>query len=194
MDGSSGGVFTRLQLPPSSYPDLTLTISAWAKINGPTADSCDQAVVACFDAYEGGYWPGFGYNNDGDWFIQVGNNSVDTEIPADIGGGWHNVVVVYTPTEAKFYCDGSLAYTYTSSPAWGSYGGSSGNLTIGYDATGSHTEGSSDDYGFNWFNGEINEVDVWSSALSESDGGVDDIAALYNSGIGITSGYPQHRA
>ncbi len=196
LNGSSGGVYTNLTLPSSAYPNLNLTISAWIKIDGTTSDTSGKNIVASFDSYEGRNSPGVGYANNGNWFVEVGNTIWNTTQPAAMSGGWHNVVVVFSsssPNYVRFYYDGVLKATDTTAPNWGSASGVSGHLTIGYDAASSGTELIDGFWqnGFSWVNGAINEVNVWNTALSMDDNGSDDIAALYNSGIGITSGQPR---
>ena len=96
LNGYNGGMSTNLQLPASAYPNLTLTIAhGWqSTARRPTRQT--KSIVAAFDGFEGGYWPGLGYINGGDWFLQVGHGHVRHGRAGRHDSGRHNVVAVFT--------------------------------------------------------------------------------------------------
>jgi hypothetical protein len=83
-------------------------------------------------------------------------------------GNWHHVVVTYDQSTAtvRGYTDGSLSETHTNKS-----GGTNSNIqTIGASTTGSYP-----------FNGQIDEVGVWNTVLTDGTGGtVNQIAEIYN--------------
>ena len=86
-------------------------------------------------------------------YFQINNGSQWCGTSAtDLQRTWHYVVGVYDGTALKIYIDGMLR---NSKPQPGSIGTSPDNLTIG-----------SEDGTKNYFNGTIDEVRIWSRALS----------------------------
>ena len=80
-------------------------------------------------------------------------------------GSWHNVVTVQAGTSLTVYLNGTSIFSATVSAVdsgWGS------NFTIGKWSGGN----------FNFMNGHIDEVALFTSALSASD-----VTAIYNSGV-----------
>ena len=174
VDGDGGGVHTSLQLDPVSTPSMT--ISAWVRIDGPTSDtSTYNSVAGCFDGADGGFWPGFGFDSSGQWYVQAGDSTWGTGVSADTtGGGWHFVAAVFSATDIQFYYDGALV-SRGSPGNWGTYASAGGGFTIGYDAASGSPQG---------FNGAINDVGVWQSALNGTQ-----MSQLWNNGIGIGANY-----
>ncbi len=175
LDSADGGINTDLT---ASYPEMT--IRAWVRIDGWTDNG---EIVDCFDGSGGGFWPGVGYSPGGDWYVQTGDGSWDTGIPAQLAnpalgnGGWNHISVVFTSSNIFFYYNDMPAVSLGSAGDWGAFGGSSSGLTIGYDGT--------DGYPLN-VDAAIQEVDVWSTDLTPTEE-----SQLYNNGVVLTSGYPE---
>jgi hypothetical protein len=88
-------------------------------------------------------------------------------------GAWHNLVVSYTASSgsASFYVDGSFINTATGLET------SIANCTSAF-MIGAQGAGGGSPAGY--FNGSIDEVGVWSKALSDSEA-----ESLYNLGYGF---------
>ena len=100
--------------------------------------------------------------------------NVNYDLTTDIkDGNWHHVVVTYDQSEAtvKGYTDGSLSETHTNKSA-----GTTNNIqTIGASKTGST----------GYFNGELDEVAIFNTALSASK-----IQQIYDA-TAVVDGVPQ---
>jgi hypothetical protein len=112
----------------------------------------------------------------------IGSCALDISSPTDYRStnAWHNIIGTYDGTNVTLFFDGSQVSTTTTSVP------STTSSTHGDDATiGRRTLGGASLH----FNGEIDEVAVWSSVLSGSN-----ITSVYNSGSAgnITSLNPVH--
>lgn len=109
-------------------------------------------------------WPGGGNNEN--ILFNVGNSNVVTNADLLGDGAWHHIVGVKSGSTLYIYVDGSL----DKSGAFGSTVLYSVSTKIG--ARGSVS---------NYFGGTIDEIGVWSRALSSTE-----ITQLYNGGSGIS--------
>lgn len=138
------------------------TISAWLKVSsyptGSVVAFADQSTKIAF-----------GFYNNGSAIISCGDASNTTGIPSGIKTSWtvddwHMVTIVKSGSTYKFYLDGR---------PWSSYGAGNywtmsltNTLTIGCRNNGSYN---------NFYSGQISDLRVYHTALSDSD-----VAELYN--------------
>ena len=149
-----------------------LTVSAWFKILNSSSDS----VIVCRD----------NGNAERNWFIRVNNlGQVSGYIRKsdDSGWGgttissgsydddnWHHVAMVYTPsTSLVLYVDGTPVDTDTTSIT-SSINNDVADLTIGMWSRNPTTP-----WPTNWWDGDIDEVAIWSRALE-----LEDVQTIYN--------------
>ena len=138
-----------------------LSTSSWFKIDaygdgpiilgGHSASPGNEFFVQAFNATS------LRYGHDGNYGTYL-SGSIPT-------GSWHNVVTVQAGTSLTVYVNGTSVGTATVSAVdsgWGS------NFTIGKWSGGA----------YNYLNGLIDEVALFTSALSSSD-----VTAIYNSGV-----------
>ncbi|MFT5522499.1 MAG: autotransporter-associated beta strand protein [Pirellulaceae bacterium] len=149
FDGSSGRVNTAVSLSGLQQ----YTIELWA--NPAAALGNRTGLVGQNDAFE------FGFSNSTN--IQMWNQGAGAiDVGYDTGantGQWVHIVAVGTGTEQRIYIDGAIAGTRSHGALGGNGYGVSGELVnIGgdgiFDATG------------NWFKGAIDDVAIYSTALS----------------------------
>jgi hypothetical protein len=120
-------------------------------------------------------WWTLGVGPSGQLSFEAANGYPTGYIDVKYGSGltdnnWHNVVMVKSGGTVYFYIDNSLV----GSTAW-NYS-ADGSITTNYIGTNYHDGGF---YGY--FNGLIDEVGIWSRALTS-----DEITKLYNNGNGLT--------
>jgi hypothetical protein len=135
-----------------------LSVSAWFKISANSG-----AIFSSGTSGTNGLWLYpydnslflFTVRNGGGEFLSVTPPSLNT---------WHHVCGVLNGSSSVLYIDGSVAATGTL-PALGSSGGDSPSIGSFHNAAG-------------FINGHIDEVAIFTSALSASD-----VTAIYNSGV-----------
>ena len=149
-------------------PTSSLTVSAWVKADSHTNTSSvyDSIYSSSKDAggANGGFvlvnelnkWKCYFYSGTTWYAVESDNNVVD--------GQWYHLASTWDGTTAKLYVNGSVQ-TSTASVS-----------SITYFTTVSAKVGSY--YTGNYFNGLIDEVALFDSALSASD-----ITSMYNSGV-----------
>ncbi|MDP3723212.1 MAG: LamG-like jellyroll fold domain-containing protein [Candidatus Omnitrophota bacterium] len=193
--------YVDLQTLPIASGDA-FTIAGWIKLSASQGDG--RKFFSTLNVREGGvssgatFGVGMGVINTGhdginsnSLFLQTGKGhwswSVSSSPTNSISqtNRWYHVAVTVsnatsTPPTVTFYIDG---VKQTATP-WGD-----GNAAISYGTDhnaarigGSHTPGSPG-YDTNYFNGLIDELAIYPKVLS-----VEEIAALYNGGTGITVG------
>tara|TARA_R100001163_G_scaffold39930_1_gene30293 strand:+ start:202 stop:2097 length:1896 start_codon:yes stop_codon:yes gene_type:complete len=131
---------------------------------------------------------GISYNPSGGYsFLTFGrsnNYTTGAEVvfsTADVNdGNWHHVAITIDTNDYIFYVDGSTAGSGTFSTATGdcSVSTTTSNMQIGSRSTDAGVKGA-----YSLFNGQVDEVAVFTSALSSSD-----ISAIY--GTGSSAGTP----
>lgn len=140
-----------------------LTVEAWIR----TSDATDQ-IIASFDRNE--YWRleingsaagagqiGFGI------FTDVGQLDFSSVSRVD-DGDWHHIAVVYDEGFVGIYIDGNL----DNSTSFGTQFGT-GTTRYGFVGTGSEAAAYNGSRGPNdYFNGDLDEVRIWSLAKSEA--------------------------
>lgn len=155
----------RLQISDASQTGLDLTgsytIAGWIYIN--------TANIPFISKYNGSGHRSWAFQVRGDritMYQGVSSNSHNVSMTIGVGA-WHHAVSTYDATSNRLYVDGSLVGTKTmsgnddsDSPFW-----------IGCDD------------GDAWSNANIDEVGIWTRALS-----LTEIQSLYNSGNGLA--YP----
>lgn len=144
----------------------TFTVEAWVKI--PNGDVGNH-IIASFDRNE--YWR-FEINGDGAGPGQVGLGMLTNGGQIDMGstgtindGNWHHVAAVYDNGTATIYIDGSADGTTTLGTTFGTGNTRYGFLGVGSEAP-DYNNGSGTQGPFNWFEGEMDEVRIWSVARS----------------------------
>jgi len=167
FSGSGNGVV----IPDSAALDglSAMTIAGWYK---PTSNAIGQAVskntsISTQTPFETQFW------NDGNVYcnFNINGNFYGSTFHAYTAGAWVHVVQTYDSAtkQIKMYINGSLVQTVTT--AGGNVKSNSSALYLGSSG------------GNGPFNGLIDEVAIWSRALSGTE-----ISTLYNGGSGVT--YP----
>ena len=165
FNGSSSFLDTNYTLPAIS----AYSISVWLKTS---ATNSQQFVLADFNSVGSGLSVRFtlGFTAANKWYFSLGNGSSNwsdytiNALPYR-DGNWHNIVTVWNGTSVKLYADGNTTpiVDLTSSFAAGTAG------------TSSLVMGRAGDYAGNYWNGSIDQVRIFSSALS-----ITDVADLYD--------------
>lgn len=177
-----------------SYASSTiseLSVEAWIK----TTDAGNQ-IIASFDRSE--YWR-LGINGDGAgngqvcWNIRTSGGILDFGSVTRVDDGeWHHVVGTYNSGVASIYIDGTLDATANRGATIGT-----GVVRFGFIGTGSEATSYNGTRGpSSYFDGEIEELRIWSKALSLAEireqmcqnytGGSVDLEAYFkfNEGVG----------
>jgi len=158
----ASGAFTTVATPANAFSFLPITITAWIK----TSQSAG-AYPGIVTKYLGGSALGYGlalnagrlapwYYADATHFVEPGFSGPNDRFVAD--GLWHQVAFVVDSTSGRSFIDGQLVNTqpwtgapftsYTTEPLrFGTYPGGAGQP----------------------FNGELDEVTLWNTALSGSE-------------------------
>lgn len=139
-----------------------LTVEAWVR----TSSGGDQ-VIASFDRSD--YWR-LEINGDGAGTGQVGFDLLTNAGIIDFGsttrvddGTWHHVAAVYDNGFVGIYIDGVLDASTTQGTTFGS-----GNTRYGFIGVGSEATTYNGTTGpNNYFNGELDQVRIWSVARSQ---------------------------
>jgi len=97
-------------------------------------------------------------------------NSGDDNFYVTTGGGWYHVIMTFDGTNLKLYANGDIKDTNSNS-----------NYST-TDQTGVFTIGRRNDTSSLYYNGKIDEVILWNTALSANA-----VTALYNSGSGLSA-------
>jgi RHS repeat-associated protein len=155
-----------------------LTVSFWMKTSDPGTGH-DAGIVGKWGSSNTGYQ--INTENGGYLFFRLGPD------PDDISnqnttyadhvynnqkvndGTWHLITCTYDGTTARIYIDGSLAADRA--------------ISVSLSNTGDFVAGRFSINTGNYYNGYLDEIGVWSRALSSGD-----VSTLYNSGVG--SAYP----
>jgi hypothetical protein len=164
------GTTSRIALGTAIACPATISISAWVK--KASTGSFKFAIADVNNTSTVGWKFGvndiekvfFGWQTSSNDYRQYySDGTIDTD--------WHHIVVTQTGTDAPiFYIDGSLSNTNTSSGGDGSKPTAQGTA-IGRGGT----------YDGNYWNGAIDEVGIWSRALTSGE-----VMRLYNSGSGLS--------
>jgi len=165
FDGSD-----KINIPDQSHLDLTTTgtISAWIKPSTLTQETYANIVAKSHNTNLGGNAEGISYYlvwRQGDSVIRgqicdgTNSNNVSMDLLDDTI--WHHIAFTWDGSNLKIYLDGNLQ-SVTSQTITGAQA-TNYDLKIGGDAFGS-AGGSNDD-----FKGNIDEVQVWNIALSQSE-------------------------
>lgn len=149
-----------------------ITISAWAYKTDWSTDTASRRILSCTET--GGWQLGFndtsGYVSFPFYKAGVGYY-VAKYSRTNVASGWHLLTGVFDGRYGKFYLDGELKDTVDTGSD-GSIGYHSSNgIFIGVEAGGSETT----PY-INYFDGKIDDVRIYATALSD-----DDIKELYQS-------------
>jgi Concanavalin A-like lectin/glucanases superfamily len=188
FNGSSSYIDAGSSIPTSGLSQLTCSI--WIKFNSIGSSNTQQVFVSKYDNVGGACWL-LGYlNYPGSLGVGFRAAVCSTTSSTDYGvetslapttGTWYHVVMVFDGTQIgnanrlKMYVN-NVQYTLTFTGTIPSVTTTStAKLGIGNDI---YTAGN-----FGFTNGYIDEVGIWSRALS-----VAEINSLYNSGVGKT--YP----
>jgi len=147
----------------NSSTNSALTVEAWIK----TSSGGDQ-IIASFDRNE--YWR-LEINGSGAGTGQVGFDLMTSTGQLDFGGTtrvddgkWHHVAGVFNNGVVSIYVDGVLDATTLTGSTFGS-----GNTRFGFVGVGSEATTFNGTTGpLSEFNGEMDEVRIWSSAKTQA--------------------------
>ncbi|WP_437931606.1 LamG-like jellyroll fold domain-containing protein [Sorangium sp. So ce291] len=149
------GVDDFIEVPAYATPTGAITVSVWARSATPTWNSFG-CLVSKRSSFIFHPWQG---SRKIDFSLWINGAQVTTAFtPADIEG-WHLYTGSYDGSQVRFYIDGALV---AQAPASG---------PIDADASGAMYIGHDDGYGptDRNFNGQLADVQVWSSARSPAD-------------------------
>jgi hypothetical protein len=176
--GSGGSAYVEVPDHTELQLSTSFTISAWFYM--PSGGLSDLAGIVVKDDGTRNYWVALW--SDEDVFFRTASGGTDISVNTTAGvdeDAWHHVVAAYdsSANTGKLFVDGVLIETQSNV---GTPDTSTAKLTIG----------AQDTNGFRSFTDRIDEVAIWSRALS--DGGVSDgqtaggeVAELWNSGDGV---------
>ena len=175
FNGSSSYIDTTYTVPAVSTQSISVwfkttstgnyrTIFSDAPSNGAAVNTRMQIYItptSTYDVIIG--------NNSGYW-IGTGNS-----ISSYIDGNWHNLIATYNGTDVKIYIDGSLFQSFTSTISFGTAGNQS--LVLGKAGLNN----------VNYWNGSIDQIRIFPTALSSSN-----VSLLYaeTSATSSTLDYP----
>jgi alpha-tubulin suppressor-like RCC1 family protein len=158
---------------PTNLQLQNFTIEAWIKRSSATVISLDENFQdgssagpdgVIFGCGNGGY--SMTISDDGKLIMSKVGVDVCTVPPVITDTNWHHVSVTKNGTTLAFYVDGMLQPTPSPTP-----------YTSTFQFTSSAAIGSRGDGGGNTFYGKIDELSIYSRALSSNE-----IAAIYNAG------------
>jgi len=146
-----------------------LTISVWVKMSSTSGQSQDCLISKDNGSTQRSYtlWGKTSFSSSPIAYIWNGGANYSVQATTNIeDDNWHHVMLVYVPsTSLNIYIDGILEGSNTTSiPS--SINNASQNFNIGRFGNGTFT-----------LDGNIDEVAVWDSELSQSD-----VTAIYNGG------------
>lgn len=164
-----------ISIPRDAMPERRLTFNAWAYMDDWTTitDYVAGRIASCS---EGGGW-NFSYETscpNGNYYgclIYDANYSdyryIKAKTLAELGHGWHMFTLTFDGSYAKVYVDGDLAGQsdlFVNAPEGRIKYNTSNNIILGGEAS---KTSAADSYG--WFNGKMNDVKIYATALSEED-------------------------
>ncbi|MEZ4923227.1 MAG: LamG-like jellyroll fold domain-containing protein, partial [Crocinitomicaceae bacterium] len=146
----------------SSTGHTAITVEAWIR----TSSGANQ-IIASFDRNE--YWR-LGVNGNGggtgqiEWDLMTNSGQLDFGSVSTIDDGlWHHIAAVYDNGTASIYIDGQLDNQTTFGTTFGS-----GNTRFGFIGIGSEATTFNGPTGpSSIFNGDIEEVRIWSVARTQ---------------------------
>ncbi|WP_437693602.1 LamG-like jellyroll fold domain-containing protein [Sorangium sp. So ce176] len=149
------GVDDLIEVPAYATPTGAITVSVWARSATPTWNSYG-CLVSKRSSFVFHPWEG---SRNIDFRLWINGAQVTAQFtPADIEG-WHLYTGSYDGSQVRFYIDGALV---AQAPASGPIDAdASGVMYIGHDDGYGPTERN--------FNGQLADVQVWSSARSQAD-------------------------
>ncbi|WP_437745567.1 LamG-like jellyroll fold domain-containing protein [Sorangium sp. So ce1504] len=148
------GVDDFIEVPAYATPTGAITVSVWARSATPTWNSFG-CLVSKRSSFMFHPWQG---SRKIDFSLWINGAQVDASFtPADIEG-WHLYTGTYDGSEVRFYIDGALVAHAAASGAIAA--DASGVMCIGHDDFGAEQRN---------FNGQLADVQVWSSARSPAD-------------------------
>lgn len=165
-----------ISIPRDAMPERRLTFNVWAYMDDWSQINSNEngCIVSCTESggwsFEYGGREGFEntYNNfiwsleDNDYILIRGKN------PAELSHGWHMFTLTFDGSYARQYVDGELtgqSNLFTGAPEGRIKYNSSNAIFLGAEASSNTTTPT--DYG--WFNGKMNDVKIYATALSEDD-------------------------
>jgi hypothetical protein len=154
----------------------TYSISAWINLD---TTSGDQVIYGEGKSSSDANFARFYHQNGGNLFVSVRGPSTNDDMRVDTSGNlsqntWHHVVLVVDGDllACEMYVDGVSQSTRTGQNESSTEPSGMNRVALGILCRQSIG---------NYFNGTIDEVGVWSKALSSSE-----VSDLYNSGAGLT--------
>lgn len=126
------------------------TISAWAKIGAADEDSGYRAIFSCATQA-----PGFALRNLELWVLFNSGGFAESGFGYSVSqDAWHHIVFVRSGGSLLGYADGTLRQTISTSLATKNF------------ANGAFQVGSMTNAGANYFDGYLEDIAVWSTALT----------------------------
>ncbi len=127
------------------------TVSAWAKIGAADEESGYRGIFSCGATYA----PGFTLRNLELWVLFNSGGFAETGTGYSVSqDAWHHIVFVRSGSDLLAYADGTLRQTISTALATKNF------------ADGTFQIGSYSNAGGAYFDGYIEDVAVWSSALT----------------------------
>jgi hypothetical protein len=177
FNGSTSYITTNLMPPLSSQ-----SISAWFKTS---TTGTNMAIIGAISSV-GNQHKTSGdivFTSTGKLFATLGNNTnawydnTSLDISSYLDGNWHMITNVLEGTSFKVYMDGTLIYTYTMS------------IAVGFASGISYKIGRWGDYNGYYFNGNIDQVEIYNRALTS-----DEVYQLYTQSAYCSDPVPDYIA
>jgi len=176
FDGVNG--YVRIPRSTSLIPSNQLTIEFWMRASANNSMTSLQGLVTS-DFYGISISPGVQSRFGVDFFISTNNGGFFSQVSTANGGGavvtsnaWHHIAGIYDGSKIQLYIDGI---------AWGNSVSVSGAISPmpsnGFLSIGSESGRTTCPFCNRFFNGAIDEVGIYTRALSAGE-----IAAIYNAG------------
>jgi hypothetical protein len=176
FDGTNDFMSTGYIVPATS----TLTLSCWAK--GTTGGGILMSDLGSGGSNSSsraqlGFYGTTLYVNMGDGtnrYYAYGSDTYDAALTF-LDGSWHHIALTINVETQKFYIDGALVHTHDTTDAGTRTGGTS--AVLGTAGTEDLIIGRFGSYHGGYWDGSIDEVSIWTQALSASE-----ISNLFNNG------------
>jgi len=163
LESGSTAVFTTTTTPVTGTGDKT--ISVWCK---PESFNANGNVAVAIGGQSTNNQINIGFSDNGKAYANLyGGGGLARASSASSNGTWYHLVAVYKTSGFILYVNGSQVATGAANSM--NVSGTNGNIFGNYT-----------DYDTNWgYDGLIDEVGIWSRALSSTE-----VTELYNSGNG----------
>lgn len=163
-----------ISIPRDAMSERRLTFNAWAYMDDWSQIN-DYSIGRIASCTQSGGW-NFEYESEagidntyGSLVFDANANAyrgIKGKTPSELGHGWHMFTLTFDGSYARQYVDGELtgqSDLFTNAPEGRIKYNTSNNIILGAEA------GESGPESYGWFNGKMNDVKIYATALSEED-------------------------